>query len=156
MMKSLATWTGVVLFALLFSIGTLTMAQESQTNIKKVPIQRTSAASGEEMFDAYCAACHGKDAKGDGPAAVELKVPPPDLTTLAQRHGGKYPSAYVDHLLHNGVAEAKAHGSDEMPVWGDLFSSIAHGGGGRAGSGGPEVTKRVYNLNKYIESLQGK
>ena len=57
--------------------------QESETNVKKVPIQRTSAASGEEMFDAYCAACHGKDGKGNGPAAAELKMPPPDLTTLA-------------------------------------------------------------------------
>ena len=82
-MKSLTTWTGVVLLGLLFSVATLTMAQESETNIKKVPIQRTSAASGEEMFDVYCAACHGKDAKGNGPAAAELKMPPPDLTTLA-------------------------------------------------------------------------
>ena len=130
--------------------------QESETNVKKVPIQRTSAASGEEMFDAYCAACHGKDGKGNGPAAAELKMPPPDLTTLAQRRGGKYPSAYVDQVLHNGVTEAKAHGSEDMPVWGDLFSSMAYGGGGRAGSGGPEIRKRIYNLNKYIESLQGK
>ena len=155
-MKSLTTRTGVVLLGLLFSVATLTMAQESQTNVKKVPIQRTSAASGEEMFDAYCAACHGKDGKGNGPAAAELKVPPPDLTTLAQRRGGKYPSAYVDQVLHNGVTEAKAHGSEDMPVWGDLFSSMAYGGGGRAGSGGPEIRKRIYNLNKYIESLQGK
>jgi mono/diheme cytochrome c family protein len=153
-MKSLTIWVGVALFAL-FSVATLAMAQESQ-NIKKVPIQRTSAASGEEMFDAYCAACHGKDGKGNGPAAADLKTPPPDLTTLAERRGGKYPSAYVSQVLHNGVTEARAHGSADMPVWGDLFSSIAYGGGGRAGSGGPEITKRVYNLNKYVESLQGK
>lgn len=153
-MKSVTTWAGVVVFAL-FSVATLAVAQESQTKIKKVPIQRTSGASGEEMFDAYCAACHGKDGKGDGPAAGEFKVPPTDLTTLAQSHGGKYPSAYVDQVLHNGVAEAKAHGSADMPVWGELFGSIAHGGGPSA-SGGTEIRQRVYNLNKYIESLQGK
>jgi mono/diheme cytochrome c family protein len=154
-MKSLTTWTGVVLFALLFSIAALTMAQESQTKVKKVPIQRTSAASGEQMFASYCAACHGKDAKGDGPAAAELKVPPPDLTTLAQRHGGKYPSAYVDNVLQNGVAEAKAHGSKDMPVWGPLFGSI-EGAGGASGVAGPTIKQRAYNLNKYIESLQEK
>ena len=155
-MKSLATQGGTFVFALLFSTATLTIAQESQSNIKKTPIQRTSAASGEEMFDSYCAACHGKEGKGDGPAAAELKVPPPDLTTLAQRRGGKYPSGYVEQVLRYGVTEEKAHGSQDMPVWGTLFSSIAHGGGGAAGSGGPEITKRIYNLNKFIESLQGK
>jgi mono/diheme cytochrome c family protein len=155
-MKSLAIQGGALLFALLFSAATSTMAQESQTNIKKTPIKRTSAASGEEMFDSYCAACHGKDGKGNGPAAVELKVPPPDLTTLAQRRGGKYPSGYVEQVLRNGDTTEKAHGSQDMPVWGPLFSSIAHGGGGAAGSGGPEITKRIYNLNKYIESLQVK
>ena len=27
---------------------------------------------GPALFQAYCAACHGKDAKGDGPAAAAL------------------------------------------------------------------------------------
>lgn len=149
-MKSLATWAGVLLFALLFSTATLTMAQQSQTTIKKTPIQTTSAVSGEEMFNSYCAACHGKDAKGNGPATPALKVPPPDLTTLAQRHGGKFPADYVTTVLRNGVEEAKAHGSKDMPIWGPLFGSIA---GGVAST---EVTQRIYNLSHYIESLQAK
>jgi mono/diheme cytochrome c family protein len=47
--------------------------------------------SGEVMYKQYCAACHGADAKGHGPAAASLKMPPPDLTTLANRHDGKFP-----------------------------------------------------------------
>jgi len=88
-MKRVAVRAGVLLSALLFSTTMLTMAQQSQTTIKKAPIQRTSATSGQEMFNTYCAACHGKDAKGNGPAGGALKVPPPDLTTLSQRHDGK-------------------------------------------------------------------
>ena len=149
-MKSLATRAGVLLFALLFSTATLTIAQQSQTTIKKTPIKRTSAASGEEMYNSYCAVCHGKDGKGNGPATAALSVPSPDLTTLAQRHGGKYPADYVGTVLRSGVQEAKAHGSKDMPIWGPLFGSI---GGGAAS---PEINQRIYNMSKYIESLQAK
>jgi mono/diheme cytochrome c family protein len=50
-------------------IGVAVGAQQ----IKKVPIQSTSAASGREMFAAYCAVCHGTAGKGDGPVAKALK-----------------------------------------------------------------------------------
>ena len=50
--------------------------------IKHVPIKSTSPASGQEMYTAYCAVCHGTDGKGKGPALEALKVPPTDLTTL--------------------------------------------------------------------------
>lgn len=150
--KGLATRTGVSLFALLFATVTLTLAQQSQTTIKKTPIRRTSPASGEEMFNAYCAVCHGKSAKGDGPAAAELKVPPADLTTLAQRHAGKFPADYVVTVLRNGVQEAKAHGSKDMPIWGPLLGSI--GGGTTSRVASPEINLRIQNLTRYIESLQ--
>ena len=65
-------------------LGSLLMpAQESTTKIKKVPANPTSAGSGKEMFDAYCASCHGVDGKGNGPAAPALKKQPADLTLLA-------------------------------------------------------------------------
>jgi putative copper resistance protein D len=148
-MKSLAASAGVLLFALLFSTATLTMGQQSQT-IKKVPIQTTSAASGEKMFNAYCAVCHGKDGKGNGPAVPALKVPPPDLTTLAQRHDGKFPTDYVGDLLRNGIEDVKAHGSKDMPIWGPLFGSIS------GGVASPQTQQRIHNVTEYIESLQAK
>ena len=46
---------------------------------------------GPELYMAYCASCHGKDAKGDGPMAKLLKTPPPDLTAIAVRNGGMFP-----------------------------------------------------------------
>lgn len=96
----------------------------------------------------YCAPCHGKSAKGDGPAAAALKQAPADLTMLAKRNGGKYPSDMVTSVLR-GQAKLAAHGDQEMPVWGPVFWKM---------SGGKEeqVTLRIANLNKYVESLQEK
>jgi len=146
----------------LFSTGALTMAQQSQATIKKGPIQKTSAPSGEDIFNTYCAVCHGKDAKGNGPAAGALKVPPADLTTLARRHGGKFPTEYVTTVLQYGVEDIKAHGSKDMPVWGPLFGpsgSLSKSQSlplAEAREVSSAVTLKIHNLSQYIESLQGK
>jgi mono/diheme cytochrome c family protein len=100
------------------------------------------------MYQTYCAVCHGKDGRGEGPAASALKVPPTDLTLLAQKNGGKYPTMKVVTTIR-GEEPLPAHGSKDMPIWGKLFWSM---------SGGHEsqVQQRVSNLNSYIESLQKK
>ncbi|PWR03708.1 cytochrome C [Meridianimarinicoccus roseus] len=46
-------------------------------------------------FADHCAACHGADARGNGPAAQGLAVQPPDLTTLSARNGGSFPLVEV-------------------------------------------------------------
>lgn len=115
-------------------------------SIKKVPAPYTSPSSAQEMYANYCAACHGTDGRGNGPAVPALKSPPPDLTTLAKRNGGTYPADRVSAVLMGKTALA-AHGSKEMPVWGPVFSHM--GQGNRA-----EAQLRVSNLTKYIESLQ--
>lgn len=120
-------------------------AQTSQ--VKKEPIQPTSAASGSEMFNSYCASCHGKDAKGDGPAAASLKVAPANLTELARKNNGKFPADHVSNILRSGVAGA--HGSVDMPVWGPLFSKVS-------GHDDTMVQMRIANLVHYLESLQVK
>jgi mono/diheme cytochrome c family protein len=104
--------------------------------------------SGAGTYREYCAVCHGKTGKGDGPAASALKVRPPDLTTLAQRHGGKFPEAYVAEVLRNGVAQ-NAHGTAEMPIWGPLFMSIDS-------SYQSQFDLRISSLTNYIKSLQKK
>ena len=139
--------TILLLVAVMFCLAQFGRTQEKD-KVKRVPIQSTSPASGEEMFKTYCAACHGKDAKGGGPASSELKTMPPDLTTLAKRHDGKFPSDYVATVLRNG-AKAPAHGSSDMPVWGPLFSAVS-------GRDQAQVTLRIANLVRYLESLQVK
>jgi len=146
-MKISIPCAAVLLAASIFSGATLARAQESVKTIKKAPIAVTSAASGEEMFNTYCAVCHGKGGKGDGPAASEFKIPPANLTLLAQKHDGKYPAAYVAEVIQTGPRDAKAHGSKDMPVWGTLFKSIGDDA---------QTRLRIHNLSAYVETLQAK
>ncbi len=132
----------------LAALVTLARAQDQKPAIKHGAAKATSPASGKEMFNAYCASCHGTDAKGDGPAAPALKVPPSDLTLLAKNNGGTYPAMKVSSAL-NGTAELAAHGNKDMPVWGPIFFNMSGGSSG-------QVLQRISNLNKYIESLQAK
>ena len=71
----------LVLGTALVSIPGFASAQDVQ--VKKTQVKPASPVSGAQMFKEYCAVCHGPGGKGDGPAATELKVPPPDLTALA-------------------------------------------------------------------------
>ena len=132
-----------LLVVLLVGIGAT-----QQTEIKHVPIQRTARTSGREMYQTYCAVCHGIDGKGHGPAVEALKVPPPDLTTLARLNGGRHPSDHVRSAIE-GDLRLSAHGTKEMPVWGYLFWRMSQGQGS-------EVQLRVVNLNSYVASLQEK
>lgn len=119
-------------------------------NIKKVNAPTTSPTSGSEMFKQYCAACHGADAKGKGPATMALKVPPPDLTLLAKSNHGKFPDTRVYSTIRGDIS-LYAHGSAEMPVWGALFREMANNSDDER-----QAAMRMSNLCRYIESLQQK
>ena len=126
----------------LLGLAALATAQKPE----KVPIKPAPAESGQAMFSQYCAVCHGKDAKGSGPVAPALIVPPPDLTTLSKRNNGKFPADYFTTVLKSGV-NAPAHGSVEMPIWGSTFADAKTQ---------RIVTIRVNDLMQYLESLQTK
>ena len=111
-------------------------------------IPPTYVPDGRQMFKQYCAACHGADGKGGGPAAAALKVPPPDLTTLAKRHDGKFPYDYVSNVLEFGPG-FPSHGSSEMPTWGPIFRYYDK-------QNEKLVKLRIKNLCDYLASLQGK
>lgn len=101
---------------------------------------------GPELYQAYCAVCHGKDGKGAGPMAKSLKAQVPDLTTIAASHGGTFPLEQIQNIISGEDAKPAGHGTRDMPVWGPIFSQIAWDQDlGRL---------RVYNLAKYIEGLQ--
>jgi mono/diheme cytochrome c family protein len=138
--------------AILAMISIMAVGQQtvdkSSTTVKHVPITNTPSSSGKEMFNSYCAVCHGKDAKGSGPAATAMKTAPADLTVLAQKNGGKYPSSHVAAIIR-GQASTPSHGSQDMPIWGPLFSSISQGHEG-------QVQQRITNLVSYIDTLQAK
>jgi len=142
----------ISLAVIVVAVSTFVVAQEAPAQaaptVKHVPISNTPSNSGKEMFNSYCAVCHGKDGKGAGPAASALKTPPTDLTQLAKNSGGKYPSSHVAAVI-KGQATTPSHGSQDMPVWGPLFSSISQGHEG-------QVQQRITNLVNYIDTLQAK
>jgi mono/diheme cytochrome c family protein len=122
----------------------------------QTPFPSTYVPSGERMYKQFCAACHGSEAKGHGPAASSLKVAPPDLTTLAKRHKGKFPYDYVSRVLYFGPG-LSAHGSSAMPTWGPIFQRLDDN------SRSPlrlksetAVRDRIQNLSDYLASLQKK
>lgn len=122
--------------------------KDVKPEIKKVPIRPSPVGDGKVMFRQYCAACHGVDAKGTGPAAPALKMAVADLTGLAKRAGGKFPDLRVQSILKQTV-DVPVHGSQEMPTWGPLFRSLD-----RANESAVQL--RIYNLTKYLESVQEK
>jgi mono/diheme cytochrome c family protein len=136
------------LFLSLTFLAGVTLLALAQTTVKTTTAPQTSAASGQEMYVSYCAACHGRDGKGSGPAAKALKVPPSDLTVLARSNQGKFPDAHVYQVI-KGDAMTPAHGSKDMPVWGPVFRALSKGDQAT-------VQLRITNLTNYVESLQVK
>jgi len=142
----------ITLAVILVAISAFAVAQQAPAQtppvVKHVPITNAPSNSGKEMFNSYCAVCHGTDGKGNGPAASAMKTAPTDLTSLAKKSGGKYPSAHVASVIR-GQGALPSHGSQDMPVWGPLFSSISQGHEA-------QVQQRTANLVAYIETLQAK
>ena len=107
-------------------------------------------------FRSNCAACHGETGIGDGPVAGVLIVRPPDLTLMAQRNGGTFPTEAVYKRIY-GLDMPQSHGTREMPVWGLWFSSDAIAESLHTGDTTlpPEkVEKRIRALVGYLESIQ--
>lgn len=137
----------VILSLITFAVAAWAQ-QPSAPKIHKTPARYTSPASGKEMYESYCASCHGKDGKGNGPAAAAMKNPVPDLTVMAKSHDGKFPNFHVYEVIR-GDAAIPAHGSAEMPVWGPVLRRMAM-------ADNAELEQRLHNLTDYVESLQSK
>lgn len=112
---------GVVLAASC-AVGASALAQAGQPIVPPLAAE-AATATGSEMYRAYCGACHGPGGRGDGPATPALRVAPPDLTKLARTNGGTFPEKDVEFVLRFG-APLPAHGSSDMPVWGEAFRLI--------------------------------
>ena len=103
---------------------------------------------GDNLYKAYCASCHGLDAKGNGPMAKWLKAAPSDLTRIAARNGGKFPLERIDRVISGEEALPSGHGTRAMPVWGPIFSEVARDQDlGRV---------RIDNLARYLRDIQVK
>lgn len=106
---------------------------------------------GQGIYLEYCAGCHGKAAKGDGPLADLMSIGVPDLTGLSRRYGGIFPLVSVVRQI-DGRIEMRGHG-DPMPVFGALLSGASAVVDTAAGD--PIVTKAaVLAVADYLEEIQ--
>jgi len=77
---------------------------------------------GKTEYQSSCAACHGIDAKGNGPVSKELKTRPTDLTVLAKNNNGVFPYNMVYEMIDGRNSTISSHGTREMPIWGYRFT----------------------------------
>jgi mono/diheme cytochrome c family protein len=111
-------------------------------------VRLINSIDGPELYKAYCAVCHGPAGRGGGPMADALKVPPADLTKIASRNSGVYPTALVEKIISGEQTAGAGHGTQAMPVWGPIFSQVAWDQDlGRI---------RIRNLADYIGKLQAR
>lgn len=130
----------------LTSVATFAFYASAQAT-KPATSHFTTAISGKALYGKYCAACHGLDGKGAGPAAVALKQRPTDLTQMNRQNGRAFPEERFTNIM-NGEAAIAAHGSAVMPVWGDYFRNTTDN---------PNVVQdRIHALLNYVEELQVK
>ncbi len=132
-------------------------APPSRTQATPSPSTRGTEV-GRYEYETYCAVCHGLDGKGGGPFTMLLNKRVPDLSLLAKNNGGVFPFSRAFDVVM-GTADVGAHGSREMPIWGDVFSGQARtvfGPGLREGSGDAEayVKARILALVEYVSRLQ--
>ena len=100
---------GLVLVLSVLGMASVAVAQD-----------RGIGAAGAAEYRVSCATCHGEGGGGDGPVAAQLKVKPVDLTQLAKKNHGAFPFLKVFETI-DGRLQVKAHGTREMPVWGDRY-----------------------------------
>jgi len=135
-------WPMLLLYLVLLPAALLPAAQKQDetTSSARKPVE------GAKIFRYYCAACHGADGRGHGPASVALKHPVPDLTLISQRSGGKFPYQRVKEIVEGKEPGSPAHGDREMPIWGPIFHEV------ESDQDWGEV--RLDAITKHIESIQ--
>ena len=104
------------------------------------------ASEGREVFQTYCASCHGADGAGHGPVAASMRRAPPDITAIALANGGAFPNERIRRIIDG--RDVESHGNREMPVWGDAFKAT------RGGHSEDAIRARIDAVVRYLASIQ--
>jgi mono/diheme cytochrome c family protein len=113
------------------------------------PAEDLSSYTAPQLFQRFCASCHGRDGKGDGAVAPFFKMAPPDLTGLSRRNGGTFPAERV-HRIVDGREVVTPHGARQMPVWGLELAMAA----GDTSQGRQQAEKSIALLVDYLKTIQ--
>lgn len=137
---------GGVVAAVVLAVSLLAPVAASPAAAQDTGRQRVT---GGEIYRTYCATCHGATGRGDGPLADSMRRKPADLTEIARRNGGEYPSEVVYRTI-DGKQPIRGHGGPDMPVWGDAFARSRDGGDAAT------VKERIDTLVDFVRTLQVK
>jgi hypothetical protein len=110
----------------------------------------TPQLSGVEMYERLCASCHGPAGHGDGPVSSLINIGVPDLTRIALRDGGEFPTEDVRRTI-DGRWDRRAHGARDMPVWGWQFYDSANANDAQERA---VVDSMIDRLVQYLRSIQ--
>ncbi|MEK7668037.1 MAG: cytochrome c, partial [Gemmatimonadota bacterium] len=70
--------------------------------------------TGRDIYRARCAACHGPEGRGNGPAAAAMNPRPTDFAVAAQRNA----------TTDSSVGEVIEHGRRSMPAFGRMLTRV--------------------------------
>ncbi|KAA8608285.1 c-type cytochrome [Salipiger aestuarii] len=115
------------------------------------PEEMPQAADGRALYMEYCSACHGENARGDGPMARAMTPAPKDLTLISLRHGDSFPRAKVLSTI-DGYTKSDLAGPS-MPEFGELLEGDLIPLDTGDGKMTPTPRKMVA-LVEYLESVQ--
>ncbi|TDE41196.1 c-type cytochrome [Antarcticimicrobium sediminis] len=119
--------------------------------VAAVPALAQDVKEGAELYRVHCATCHGIEGSGQGPMAGVLVIQPSDLSALAAKNGGSFPTERVIKRI-DGRDPLVSHGSP-MPVYGFFFEG--QGKAVKTASGQPIMTSEpIVDLLAYLQSLQ--
>ena len=114
-------------------------------------IAAESRAPAKATYLRYCSACHGESGKGDGVVSGLMTPRPTDLTLLAKNNKGDLPYGWLIHVI-DGRTTLRAHGSPDMPVWGEVFKSTD----GQTLAEEAKVRGQLLLIIEYLGSVQQK
>ena len=118
------------------------------------PVMAEQVQIGESEFKNHCAGCHGLDGQGNGPFVEFLKKKPPSLTTLARDNQGIFPFQRVYDVI-DGTSQISAHGTRDMPIWGDRYAMEIITQYGEYSTVHPQTVRcRILELVFYLANLQ--
>lgn len=128
---------------------TVGLLASAMLGLSTASAEELSGYSGEELFNRFCASCHGSGGEGDGPVAPFFKLHPPDLSRIARRHGGEFPAEKIRRIV-DGRENIPPHGARSMPVWGTEFTTAE----GDTPEGRKRAQELIARLVDYLESIQ--
>lgn len=107
---------------------------------------------GKNLYMKHCATCHGPSGTGtDGVASRLFTNQPANLTLLSKENGGKFPMNDLLRIV-KGDEPIAAHGTREMPVWGEILGRPLSDGM----YGQDEADAKIITIGKYLETIQVK